>query len=363
MTRTKRDIIQDAISNKFIENGFYGIVYAAPRVGKIRITLKCLGLKENVIIAYPEVSIKKSWQDEIKLMKFKNKKIKYSTYMSFKKLKDACDVLVLDEVHLISDAQLEAIAIYIKKHSIKKVIGLTGTLAPETENKLLEVLKLPVLVKYSIDQAIADEVICDYRIEVRFTPLSTIKNTKVVWKGGEFMTSEKSSFDYLSNKITISHPSKLKMLRLLRMSMIKKSKSKIELTKEILKELNDKRVLVFTGLIDVADSLGIDSYHSKSKDDSKAQAFISGKTNKLAVVRQLNTGVTFAKLDTAVVNFFDSNAENMAQKISRITAMEYANLEKVAHIIIVCSTEEIEKRWLMKSLSFFDANKIRFINP
>lgn len=360
--KSKRDEIQNSISDKFVENGFFGIILAAPRVGKIKITLNCLNTKDNVMIAYPETSIKKSWQDDIKKWKFKGKKIKYTTYMSFKKLKDKCDVLVLDEVHLISAAQMIHIANYIKLHDIKKVVGLTGTLAEDTKLNLLNGLGMSVIVNYPIDKAIEDGVITDYKIEIRSTPLSTIKDIKVVWKGGDFMTSEKSSFDHASYKISVEqNPLKRKLLRLTRMNIIKKSKSKIELTKKIIKESGSKRVLVFTGLIEVADSLGIDSYHSKSKED-KSIDFISGKSSKLAVVKQLNTGVTFTKLNTAVISFFDSNAENMAQKISRITCMEYDTPDKVAHVIIVCSDEQQERLWLTKALSFFDPSKIKFIN-
>jgi superfamily II DNA or RNA helicase len=361
--KTKRDEIQERISDIFRNAGFFGIILAAPRVGKIRITLNCLDTKDNVMIAYPETSIKQSWIADIKKWKFKGGKIKYTTYMSFKKLKDPVDVLVLDEVHLISPAQMVHIANYIVNFNIKKVIGLTGTLAPDTRENLLKGLKLPVLVEYPIDEAIADGVITDYRIEVLTTPLSTIKDIHVKWKGGEFDTSEKASFDYLTYKISSEQsPLKRKMLRLQRMSLIKKSFAKIALTKKVLKESGNERVLVFTGLIDVADGLGIDSYHSKSKDDSAALSFISGKTNKLAVVRQLNTGVTFKKLNKAIINFFDSNAENMAQKISRITCLEYDNKDKIANIVIICSDEEQEKIWLSKALSFFDQNKIKFIN-
>lgn len=360
---SKRDEIQERISDEFIDAGFKGIILAAPRVGKIKITLNCLNTKDNVMIAYPETSIKNSWQTDIKKWKFKGKKIKYTTYMSFKKLKDKCDVLVLDEVHLISSAQMKCIAEYINKHDISKVIGLTGTLSEDTEKDLLDVLKLRVLVEYPIEKAIEDGVITDYRIEVRSVDLSTDRNIKVKWSGGEFLTSEKSSFDYISSKIMQEQsPIKRKMLRLQRMNMIKKSKSKIELTKKIIKESKDKRILVFTGLIDVADSLGIDSFHSKSLNKSTAEDFMSGITSKLAVVKQLNAGVTFKSLNTAIINFFDSNAENMAQKISRITCMEYDTPDKVAHVIIVCSTEEQERVWLNKALSFFDPNKIKFIN-
>ncbi len=277
-----RDEIQSTLSNEFIDKGFKGIILAAPRVGKIKITLNCLNTKDNVMIAYPETSIKSSWQADIKKWKFKGKKIKYTTYMSFKKLKDPIDVLVLDECHLISANQMIHIANYINKHDIKKVIALTGTLADDTRDNLLKVLNLSVLVNYPIDQAIADGVITDYRITVKTVSLSTTKDIVVKWKGGEFTTSEKGSFDYITQKIeTEGNPIRRKMLRLQRMGIIKKSKAKIELTKEILKHLQDKRVLVFCGLIEVADGLGIDSYHSKSKIDV-SQDFISGKTNKLA---------------------------------------------------------------------------------
>lgn len=361
--KTKRDEIQERISDEFIENGFFGIILAAPRVGKIKITLNCLNTKDNVMIAYPETSIKKSWQEDIKKWKFKGKKVKYTTYMSFKKLKDKCDVLVLDEVHLISAAQMIHIANYIQKHAIKKVIGLTGTLADDTKDNLLKTLNLNVLVNYPIDKAIEDGVITDYKIEVVTTPLSTIKDIKVKWSKGDFVTSEKASFDYITSKIAYEQsPIKKKMLRLQRMNIIKKSKAKIDLTRKILKQSGNKRVLVFTGLIEVADSLGIDSYHSKSKNINSADDFISGKTSKLAVVKQLNTGITFKKLNTAIINFFDSNAENMAQKISRITCMEYDTPDKVANVIIICSDEQQEKLWLNKALAFFDPNKIKFIN-
>lgn len=357
-----RDEIQNDLSDKFIDGGFKGIILAAPRVGKCKITINCLNTKDKILIAYPEINIKKSWQDDFKKWKFRGKKIKYSTYHSFKKLKDACDVLVLDEVHLISQAQMLAIAEYIKTHNIQKIIGLTGTLSDDTRFNLINVLKLHVIVKYSIEEAIRDGVITDYMIDVVTTPLSTNNNIKVKWKGGEFMTSEKKSFDYLSNKIANANSNQLKLLRLTRMRMIMKSQSKIDLTKRIINQLSHKRVLVFTGLTDVADSLGIDSYHSKNNNEKAKNDFINGVSSKLAVVKQLNTGVTFKSLDTAIINFFDSNSENMAQRISRIICKEYYNDNKVAHIIIISSTEEVEKRWLDKALSFFDKSKINYIN-
>ncbi len=362
MEKTTRDIIQESLSKQIMDNNMWGIAYVAPRVGKIKITLNCLKPKDKVIIIYPETNIKTSWVNDIKKWKFKSKNIKYSTSKSFKKIQDPCDILVIDEIHTLSENQITDVVNYINKHKIQKVLGLSGTISEDTRITLENRLKLKIIVNYPIEQAIDDRIITDYRITVLTTPLDTNKNIKIKWSGGEFYTSEKMSFDRLTAKIgDLSTPAKsLKMLRLTRMSIIKKSASKIRLTKEVLSKLNTHRVLVFTGLTDVADSLGIPSYHSKNSDEKIRDEFLNGKLDKLAIVNKLNTGTTFNKLNTAVVNFFDSNAENMAQKISRITCMEYDNLDKVANIIIICSDEDVEKRWLNKSLSFFDQNKIKW---
>jgi len=364
-----RDEIQTKLSDEFIDKGFFGIFHVAPRVGKIKITLNCLNTKDDVIIAYPEVNIKKSWQDDIKKWKFKSKKIKYSTYMSFKKIDNPCDVLILDEIHLMSEAQMDSVAKYIKKFNIQKVLGLSGTLSDRTQEDLLKRLKLKVLVEYSISEAIKDGIVTDYKIDVHYTPLSTVKDIKIEWTGGTFMTSEKGSFDSLSKKIdSISNYNdfrarkQLKFNRLMRMGLIKKSRAKIQLTKDLIAVYGKKRILVFCGLTEIADSLGITSYHSKNESDTVRNEFMSGQIDKLAIVNKLNTGVTFPKLNLAIINFFDSNSENMAQKISRVTCMEYDNPDKIAHIVIVCSTEEIEKKWLNMSLAFFDQSKINHYN-
>lgn len=368
---TTRDIIQKNLADDFMSKGFFGCIFAAPRTGKIKITLNCLQKTDKVIIIYPEVNIKQSWVSDFKKWKFNSKNVTFSTTRSFSKIKTPCDVLVIDEIHTLSENQVNDVAAYIKKFDIKKVIGLSGTISLETEQMLLEKLKLPITVRYSIEQAIQDKVISDYRIEVVTVPLRTIKDQEVKWKSPEgvktFYVSEKSSFDRLTQKIaeaqfsTYINYKQLKMMRLNRMMIIKKSQAKVEATKKLLQQYKDKRVLVFTGLTSIADSLNIPSYHSKKEDEVIRDSFLAGKLDKLAIVAKLNTGVTFNALDTAIVNFFDSNSENMAQKISRITCFDYNNESKCAHIIIVSSNEPQELQWLNKALSFFEPSKIKYL--
>lgn len=357
----QRNKIQLQITNKIVENNWSGIVDVSPRVGKCKITLDSLNSNFNICIIYPEINIKTSWVNDIIKWDKKFKSIKYCTTKSIKKLKQHYDVIICDEIHNFSDNQLKDLKKFITDYKIENCLALSGSLSNETKENISLILGLKTIYKYTIQEAINDKIISDYNITIYYTKLDTNKNKLITWKDKKFYVSEKDSFNSLSNKISdyMSYTSKqLKFFRLNRMRIIKESKAKIELTKKLILEYNNKKLLVFTGLTLVADTLGIPSYHSKT-DEINKDNFLEGRSNKLAIVNKLNTGVTFPKLDLAIINYFDSNCENMAQKISRITNLDYTN--KVANIIIICSDEEVEKKWLEKSLVFFDPGKINHI--
>ena len=150
-------------------------------------------------------------------------------------------------------------------------------------------------------------------------------------------------------------------LRLARMRIIQNSIAKRDATKRLLKEWKDERVLVFCGVKKIADSLGCPTFHSDNKDKQVFTDFAEGKGKHLAVIKIGNTGVTYKPLNKVIINYFDSNAENLAQKIQRCMAMEYNNPDKKAQIYIVSSREQVELKWLEKALEFFDKDKIKFI--
>lgn len=359
--KKSREEIQQEISNEIVKNNWTGLVDVACRVGKTKISLDSLNRNFKITIIYPEVNIKQAWINDIKKFKKRFKSVKYSTTRSISKLKDYSDVVILDEIHAYSTKQLNDVKRYLSDNKIICCLGLSGSLSDESKQEINEILGLNTIYKYSITQAISDEIITDYLITVISTPLDVNKTTKVKWSGGEFFTSEKMSFDRLSGKINDwqSYSSKqLKMMRLARVRIIMNSKAKINLTKRTISQFANQRILVFTGLTSVADDLGIKSYHSKT-DEIHKDAFLNQKINHLAIVNKLNTGVTFPKLDVAILNYYNSNTEVMCQKISRVMNMDYTG--KIANIIIISSNEEVEKKWLNKSLALFDSNKIKYL--
>jgi len=358
---TLRDQRQAEFAKAWKDKGEYGILYLCPRFGKIRTSINIL--KEfpkdaKVLIAYPDNKIKQSWLDDFEALGYDNENISFTTHLSLKKYVDKLfDLIIIDEIHLLSEAQIDVCQELLTDN--KKVLGLTGTLARETKNVLSDYLAMNVVAEYPLEKAIEEGIIVDYEITVVTTPLDTIVRQNY---GGKERT-EKQQYDnytWVINKMQ-SEQRDTMFLRLARMRLIQSSLAKTNLTKKLISKHQDERMLIFCGVTKVADALGIPSYHSKSSEKKIFNDFAEGKGNHMAVVKIGNTGVTYKPLNRVVINYFDSNSENLAQKIQRCTAMEYNNPEKNAQIYIISSNEQVELKWLQKALEFFDRNKIKFV--
>ena len=358
---TLRDQRQAEFAKAWKDTGEYGILYLCPRFGKIRTSINIL--KEfpkdaSVLIAYPDNKIKQSWLDDFEALGYENDNVSFTTHLSLKKyVNKLFDIIIIDEIHLLSGAQIDVCQELLTDN--KKVLGLTGTLAKETKNVLSDYLAMRVVAEYPLEKAIEEGIIVDYEITVVTTPLDII--TKQNYGGKE--RTEKQQFDnytWVINKMQSEYRDTM-FLRLARMRLIQSSLAKTNLTKKLISKHQDERILIFCGVTKVADSLGIPSYHSKSSEKQMFEDFAEGKGNHMAVVKIGNTGVTYKPLNRVVINYFDSNSENLAQKIQRCTAMEYNNPEKNAQIYIISSNEQVELKWLQKALEFFDRSKIKFI--
>jgi superfamily II DNA or RNA helicase len=340
----------------------FGILYLCPRFGKIYTTiniLKMLPPDIDILIAYPDREIEKSWKADFKKREYTNKNITYTTHLSLHKyVENVYDIVIIDEIHLLSEAQIAVCKEMFMLN--REVLGLTGTLSMDTEQTMHMELGLKVLAYYPIETGIAEGVVTDYQITVFKVPLDDIKR-------GMFKNparTEKKQFNALSwviNQKTYAGENSM-FLRLSRMRIIQNSIAKRNKTIKILRDHKDERILVFCGTTKVADSLGIVSHHSKNKNADKFQEFTEGNgENHIAVVKIGNSGVTYKPLNKVIINYFDSNAENMAQKINRCMGMEYDTPDKKAHIYIICTNEIVEQKWLNKALEFFDNEKIKYL--
>ena len=353
---TLRDVRQKEFADVWLKEK-HGILNLCPRFGKCRTSINILKkLKpKTILIAYPDNKIKDSWQADFEELNYDDSNVTYTTHLSLKKLVDnKYDIIIIDEIHLLSEAQIEVCKDLFSNNAC--ILGLTGTLSSETERTLEEELDIHVIATYPIEKAIEEGVIVDYEIHVLRVPLDNLVYND--YKGKQ--KTEKKHYDGLSwviNKLQNSGADTM-FMRLARMRLIQSSLAKTNATKKLLVKHKDERVLVFCGTTAVADNLGIPSYHNKSKEKQIFEDFAEGEGNHLAVVKIGNTGVTYKPLDKVIINYFDSNAENLAQKIMRCTAFEYNNESKKAQIYIISSTEPVELKWLSKALDLFDKDKI-----
>ncbi len=364
---TLRDKRQKEFAETWINKGKFGILNLCPRFGKIFTTINIIKkLKpKTILISYPDNKIKDSWKEDFKKKNYDDSNVTYTTHLSLKKhMSKYFDLIVIDEIHLLSNAQQEVLGEMISSYTKRfdedsNFLGLTGTLSRNTQRELAESTGMKVISTYTIEQAINEGVVADYEINVITVPL----DSKVKQKYKDKIRTEKQQFDSYSWVISdLERKNRNTMfLRLARMRIIQNSIAKRDKTRQILQKFKDERILVFCGVISIAENLGIPSHHSKAKGEDDFQDFCDGKTNHLSVVKIGNTGVTYKSLNKVIINYFDSNAENLAQKINRCMAMEYNNPEKKAKIYIISSDEEVEQNWLKKALEFFDKSKIKFI--
>jgi superfamily II DNA or RNA helicase len=357
---TLRDKRQKEFAEDWLKTR-WGILDLCPRFGKIYSTINILETMPDdiqILITYPDKEIEKSWKEDFKKRGYKNPNITYSTHLSIEKHQDKkFDLVIVDEIHLLSENQIEACFNLFMIN--RDVLGLTGTLSVWTEKKISERLGLSVVGYYPIDLAIEEGVIVDYQIYVIKVPLDNKKRGMFKKKD----RTEKKQFGALSWVINMKmeEGEDTMFLRLARMRIVQSSESKRLKTIEILRNHIDERILVFCGVTKIADNLGIPSYHNKVKEKEVFQDFVDGKGKHLAVVKIGNAGVTYKPLNKVIINYFDSNSENLAQKINRCMGMEYDTPDKKAHIYIICSDEEVELRWLHKALEFFSKDKIKYI--
>ena len=359
MSKSIRDIRQLEFAQMWLDSDRRKILNLCPRFGKIRTSIHALERikPKSILICYPDKKIEESWKEDFEELDFDDSIVTYTTHLSIKKhVGKSFDVVIIDEIHLLSEAQIEACQKLFETNNV--VLGLTGTLSSWSEKTLEEELDLHVLATYPIEKAIEEGVIVDYEINVIKVPLDN--SVLQDYKGKK--KTEKKHYDGLSwviNKMQSSGGDTM-FLRLARMRVIQSSLAKLNATKALLKNHKNERVLVFCGTTKIADRLGIPSYHSKSTKKEVFENFTEGEGNHLAVVKIGNTGVTYKPLNKIIINYFDSNGENLAQKINRCMAMEYDNPDKKAQIYIITTDEIVELKWLSKALEFFDKDKIKY---
>jgi len=291
-----REKIQKRILDKLIstDTDRTRVIDVSPRVGKTKPTIDYLKLKDKgkVLITVPYNTIIDSWHDEFKKWDYEFTGDIINKVSLYKINVQDYDFIIIDEIHDLSENQLNAIVNH------KQLLGLSGSINDETLITLKSKLKgLEIIYKYTVDQAVNDNIVADYEIRVVTLPLD--RKDKYLTAGTKkkpFKSTEFAQYEYLSKqfkrfRVMGWKDKKYEPLKYAwagkRSRLLYSAKSKVELAKRII--ANHKRCLAFTVLNDVADELTEYTFHSKSEDTTLEQ-FINGDINKLTVCNMVNMG-------------------------------------------------------------------------
>ena len=313
------------------------------------------------LVAAPKRSIFQSWTDDAKSFNLSHliEHITFTTYLSLKKQTTDYDVIYLDECHSLLNSHNFYLSMYGGK-----IIGLTGT-PPRYKNsekgKMVEKY-CPIAYTYIADEAIEDEILNDYNIFVHSIPLDKRRTLKVKTRTGSFMTSEQSSYDYWTNRISqnFTTPKQKQIFRVMRMKAMMDFPSKEVYAKKLL-EMQHEKTLVFCNTIKQADDMCEYSFHSKNKENARnLDLFKTGTIDNLSCVLQLSEGVTIPGLKCGIILHSYSNERKSSQRIGRMLRL---SSEDKATIHVLMFENTIDEQWVQNALKDWDEKKMILTDP
>ncbi len=360
-----RDEIQAGITSSILEHDFNCLIEVTQRTGKTKLVIDALKQLEpgNILWVTNEKDLA-----EVKLpQEFRDWGAKHllpnTTFMHWRSLgreKNTYKYIVLDEIQAITELSYE----YFNTHSCSHILGMTGQLPEAKEKKELikQGLQLPLVYRYSKDEAVKDKVIADYKINVIQIPLSTVKNLKVVTKKVTYMTSELKRYTGITAAIDRAKEEQnwklMQNLSIARQRFLHSMPSKVTYCRDLLANKQDEKLLIFCPTKAVTQEVCNTYFHS-SGGKKNYDLFQEDKLNHLSVVNKVSTGHTFHNMNGSIMMGLDNNQNgNLSQKAAR--CMVFREGYKAELYFLVAKNTQEEDVWLPKTLASFNKSKIHY---
>ena len=425
MEDLRRSEIQKKVLDS-IPSNTSGQLWLSPRLGKSKLMIDYIMREKPKTVLWVTPSRKlankdipeefnKWFKDDVELPLFKAE-----TWSSLNKLEGEYDLIILDELHKITEANSEN----IKSGSLKGkiIIGMTGT--PTRDKKKLEVINqfsLPLLYHININKAVELGLLADYTINVvsqKYDYKDKYLNNilKAIKPIGTYYVEEASEGSLVSAKLTLKYGDKVvdkdlfkevsskgkeyykiitslgsnqgflmgnelfgktnigamevelregkiytgnSSMRLNAYTQLKKSPQKLQIAKNLLSSLKGKRNMIFAGNIKQAEELSPTCYYHSKTVDLGLQDFIDGYEDTIALVEAGSVGFTYKDIDNLIVMQTNSNKNGtISQMISR-TLLKQPEYKATVWLILL--RETIDEKWVEETLEDFDINKVKFI--
>ena len=256
-----------------------------------------------------------------------------------------CDLLIIDECHRALSPKMRNVFSCIK---YKKLLCLTATLPKEQEYVDFLYSVCPLVYKQTMTAVMdMDKVVSDFQVINLETDIdfetkkkyrlfqSQFQQASIELAGLKRITPElfefKSLFDIAKTYSNKSEPAEVvKAAKAfwwamsMRKRVLYENKHKIKVVAELIKKHPDRKWIIFSKSISFADeiakSLGVDAYHSKTKNKDEVMAkFKDGRSNILSTVDAVNEGVDIPEADAAIAVSSVSTELIGVQQLGRIS--------------------------------------------
>jgi superfamily II DNA or RNA helicase len=360
--RSREELFKESSEIFFLHNRL--IAEFCTGAGKTYAALKLIDLScksnpsEKWVIAYPRVSLKKSWIDEIKKWKLDHllDRITLTTYDSLHKINGNYNVC-LDEAHNITELRLEKIVNFVSKKS--RMIALSATIDEKEKKDYLRELGFDFKrhrVVFELDEGVKSGVVTDYKIWK--CPIEANEWWRKAYK------KKTRIIDAAKRK---GNQKFIQFAMLSRMRHVYDSFQKIQAAEYLIKKTIGKRdkVLVFVSNKNAADYLsertGYPAYHSglSTKEREKIlNEFNEAKSGALISINTLNEGVTIKGANKAYIIQVRSKKREAIQRIGRILRFLGKLDGEIGKVIITYIADSRDENWTNDAVFAFDQSKV-----
>jgi superfamily II DNA or RNA helicase len=352
--------VQTKIIDTIYDNDFRGIIKSSVRSGKTRILLNAV-LKHNtsssprILVLYPNVDIKTSWIKEVEIIGFPFE-IVYCTFVSMKKVaQESWDYIIFDEAHLIPEEHKLPIAGQLARDN-KHVVFASGTYTATTLADIRIHTQMRLIVDYSTDDAIEDNLIIDFNVIVHQYQLDSTKQRRF-GKIRKYWSTDVKECERLTKAVETLHGDKKILASLSRMRFINTNGTLVDRIVEWINNNPNERFILFTENEDFGKKINLPMFNSKSKDDTCLKDFQAQKINQLCLIKKGSAGITYPKLNSILISSINSNGETLEQMIGRALLKD----TEVANIHVFVSDKKFQLNWLESALCNIKKEKITWI--
>ena len=380
LSRTER---QEQGVQRWVDNKLCGTLNWATGVGKTRGGLMAISrfLKKNptksVIIVVPSEPIQRQWNQElIDWNLFQQCSVKTMNDTSVNKY--SCTLLVIDEIHKVGAPTLLNI---FKNVQYTIILGLTATFERLDGKDEIISKKCPIVDTISVEEAIENKWLADYReYEVLIEPedidvykevnkefyehfsyfnydFNLAMKCATDWKRRSELAKERcredQSEDFKTvNKQILVHAMGFSRTLQARKKYIYNHPKKIELTNLILENRQDKKCITFSATVAMAEKIKYGAVYS-GKDSVKKgrmnlQEFVQQDGGVLNTVMILNEGFNCPDISVSVILGFNSSSTTKKQRVGRVIRQKEG---KVAEVFTLVLKGTVEEEWFRKSTS------------